>query len=170
MFSGCTAPPNRKETKLRSNDQVACFCISRQKYHSSFSTISCMSLSFFVHSTSITQLILAISLWLVIYHPLTQKDSITHMHGLAVYVKEGLCKGLVSRKLYWLLLMFLTGFTSLSVILLYPLSILYQSPSSFLCMVFDSISSDIDEALSINPSANEFVFGDFNIHHKNWLI
>ena len=46
---------------------------------------------------------------------------------------------------------------------------LYQSPSSALCTVFDSISSNIDEVLSINPSANVFVFGDFNIHHKNWL-
>ena len=36
-------------------------------------------------------------------------------------------------------------------------------------MVFDSISSNIDEVLSINPSAIVFVFGDFNFHHKNWL-
>ena len=36
-------------------------------------------------------------------------------------------------------------------------------------MVFDSISSNIDEVLLINPSANVFVFGDFNIHHKDWL-
>ena len=35
-------------------------------------------------------------------------------------------------------------------------------------MVFDSISSDIDEVLLINPSA-VFVFGDFNIHCKDWL-
>ena len=27
----------------------------------------------------------------------------------------------------------------------------------------------VDEVLSINPSANGFVFGDFNIHHKDWL-
>ena len=46
---------------------------------------------------------------------------------------------------------------------------LYRSPSSSLCTVFDSISSNIDEVLSINPSANVFVFGDFNIHHKDWL-
>ena len=46
---------------------------------------------------------------------------------------------------------------------------LYQSPSSALCTVFDSISSNIDEVLSINPSANVFVFVDFNVHHKNWL-
>ena len=36
-------------------------------------------------------------------------------------------------------------------------------------MVFDSISSNIDEVLSINPSANVFVFGDFSVHHKDWL-
>ena len=36
-------------------------------------------------------------------------------------------------------------------------------------MVFDSISSNIDEVLSINPSANAFVFGDFNVYHKDWL-
>ena len=35
----------------------------------------------------------------------------------------------------------------------------YQSPSLSLCMVFHSISSNIDEVLSINPSANVvFVF------------
>ena len=46
-----------------------------------------------------------------------QEDSITHMHGLAIYVKEGLpsCMGLISRKLFRLLPMFLTGFASLSV-------------------------------------------------------
>ena len=61
--------------------------------------------------------------------------------------------------------MFLTGFTSLSVLLLFPLLITLSS----LSMVFDSISSNIDEVLSINPSANVFVFGDFNVHHKDWF-
>ena len=46
---------------------------------------------------------------------------------------------------------------------------LYRSPSSSLCTVFDSISSNIDEVLLINPSANVFVFEDFNVHHKDWL-
>ena len=46
---------------------------------------------------------------------------------------------------------------------------LYRSPSSALCTVFDSISSNIDEVLSINPSANAFVFGDFNTHQKDQL-
>ena len=35
-------------------------------------------------------------------------------------------------------------------------------------MVFDSISFKIDEVLLINSSA-VFVFGDFNVHHKDWL-
>ena len=39
---------------------------------------------------------------------------------------------------------------------------LCQSPSLSLCMVFDSVSSNLDEVLSINPSANVF---DFNVHH-----
>ena len=59
--------------------------------------------------------------------------------------------------------MFSTGFTSLSVLLLFPLLTTLS-----LRMVFDSISSNIDEVLSINPSANVFVFGNFNVHHKDW--
>ena len=46
---------------------------------------------------------------------------------------------------------------------------LFWSPSSSLWTVFYSISSNIDEVLSINTSANVFVFGDFNVHHKDWL-
>ena len=46
---------------------------------------------------------------------------------------------------------------------------LTESPSS-LGMIFDSISSNIDEFLLINLSANVFVFGDFNVHHKDWLL
>ena len=38
-----------------------------------------------------------------------------------------------------------------------------------LCKVFDAISSNIDEVLSINPSDNVFVFGNFNVHHKDWI-
>ena len=46
---------------------------------------------------------------------------------------------------------------------------LYRSPSSSLYKVFDSISSNIDKVLSINQSADVFVAGDFNVHHKDWL-
>ena len=75
-----------------------------------------------------------------------------------------LCTGLISRKLCRLLLMFSTSFTSLSVFFF-----LYRTPSLSLCTVFYSISSNIDEVFSIKPSANVFVFGDFNVHHKDWL-
>ena len=43
------------------------------------------------------------------------------------------------------------------------------SPSSSLCTVFGSVSSNINQVLSINPTGNVFVFGDFNVHHKDWL-
>ena len=59
--------------------------------------------------------------------------------------------------------MFSTGFTSLGVLLL-----LYRLPSLSLCMVFNSTSSNLDEIPWINPFANVFVFGDFNVHHKDW--
>ena len=88
------------------------------------------------------------------------------MHGLAVYVKEGLpfapdlsletsadsylCFGLAFH--HSVLYFFLNG-----------------SPSLAICTVFYSISSNMVEVLSINPSVNMFVFGEFNVHHKDWL-
>ena len=38
-----------------------------------------------------------------------------------------------------------------------------------LCMVFNTVSCNIDEVLLINPFANVFVFGDLNIHHDDLL-
>ena len=101
------------------------------------------------------------------YLPLIRKDSSTNMHGLAVYVKEGLS---FARDLS--LENFADSYLCFRLTLLHSVSyffFLYRSPSSSLCTVFDSISSNIDEVLSINPSANVFVFADFNIHHKDWL-
>ena len=101
------------------------------------------------------------------YLPLIQKDSITHLHGLAVYVKQGL---LFARNLS---LENSVDFNSrFRLALLHSMSfffLLYRSPSLSLCTVYDSFSSNVDEVLSINPSANVFVFGDFPIHHKEWL-
>ena len=87
------------------------------------------------------------------------------MHGLAVYVKEGLSfAGDLSLE------------NSADSYLCFQIALLHSVSSSssinhLLCCyaVFDSISSDINEVLSINPSANVFVFGDFIIHHKDWL-
>ena len=89
------------------------------------------------------------------------------MHGLAVYVKEGLP---FARDLS--LENSADSYLCFRLALLHSVSyffFLYRSPSSSLCTVFDSISSNMDEVLSINPSANVFVFGDFNVHHKDWL-
>ena len=72
--------------------------------------------------------------------------------------------GLISRKLQILTYVFDWLYFTLSYFFF-----LYQSPSSFLFMVFNSISSNIDEVLFINPSANVFVFGDFNVYYKDWL-
>ena len=59
------------------------------------------------------------------YLPLIRKDSDSHMHNLAVYVKEGLPFTLISRKLCGFLFIFSTGFTSFSVLHFF----LYRSPS-----------------------------------------
>ena len=89
------------------------------------------------------------------------------MHGLAVYVKEGL-------PFAWDLSLENSAdfYLCFQLALLHSVSyffFLYQSPFSALCMVFNSVSSNIDELLLINPSANVFVFWDFNIHHEDWL-
>ena len=89
------------------------------------------------------------------------------MHGLTVYAKEGL-------PFAWDLSFENSedSYLYFQLALLHSLSyffILYQCPSTSLCSVFDSISSDIDEVLSINPCANVFVVGDFSIHHKDLL-
>ena len=90
------------------------------------------------------------------------------MNGLAVYVKEGvqdLAQDLSLENS-------VDSYLCFQLALLHSMSyfiFLYQSLSSMLCMIFDSISSNIDEVLLINPSANLFVFGYFNIHHKDWL-
>ena len=94
------------------------------------------------------------------YLPLIRKDSITHLHGLTVYVKEEV---LFARDL--------SPENSADSYLCSPLALLqsvtyfffhFRSPSLALCTVFDFISSNIDELLSINPSANVFVFEDFS--------
>ena len=98
--------------------------------------------------------------------PLTRKDSRTHIHGLAVYVKEGL-----PFARYLSVENSADSYFCFRLALLPSMSyffFLYQSPSSALCTVFYSISSNIDEVLLINPSA-VFVFRDFNVHHKDWL-
>ena len=87
------------------------------------------------------------------------------MHGLAAYVKNGL-------PLAWNLSLENSAdfYLCFRLALLHSVPyffFLYLSSSSPLCMVFDSISSNIDEVLSINQFANVFVFGELNIHQKD---
>ena len=88
------------------------------------------------------------------------------MHGLAHYVKEGLpfAQHISLENSADSCLCFRQALLH-SVCYFF---FLYQSPSLALCTVFDSISCNIDEVLSISPSA-VFFFVDFNIHHKDWL-
>ena len=92
--------------------------------------------------------------------------SSTHMHGLAVYEKEGLAFAQdlsleISADSY--LCFRLALLQSVSYFFFH-----YRSPSA-LCTIFDSISSNIDEVLLINPSANVFDLGDLSVHCKDWL-
>ena len=68
--------------------------------------------------------------------------------------RTSFCTGFISRKFYG----FLSFRLALFIVLLF---FLQQSASSTSCKVFDSISSNIDQVFSINPSANVFFFGDF---------
>ena len=101
------------------------------------------------------------------YLPLFRKDSTSHIHGLGAYVKEGLLFA-------WDLSLENSTdsclcFRPTLLRLVSYFFFIFRSPSSSSCTVFDSVSSNIDEVLSTNQSANAFVFGDFNIHHKDWL-
>ena len=98
-----------------------------------------------------------------VYLPLIGKDSINHMHGLPVYAKEGLPFE-QDLSLEW-------TYLSFRLALLHSMSsffFLYWSRSLSLCTVFGSISSNMDEVLSIRPSGSVIVFGDLNVH-KDWL-
>ena len=120
-----------------------------------------------LRQTWMTQLILAISLWGVLSFLSLKRFYCSYAwSGSLCEGRTSFCTGLVSRKFCRLLLKFLTGFTSLSVLHLFPLSIIFWS----LCTFFYPISSNIDEVLLIHLSTNLFVFVCFiNIHHKDWL-
>ena len=88
------------------------------------------------------------------------------MLGLAVYVKEEL--RLHSSYLKKAPRILIYVFDWLQFIQFLPFFTL--SFNNFvLFIVFNAIASNIDEFLSINPFANVFVFGDLNVHYKDWL-
>ena len=101
------------------------------------------------------------------YLPIHRKDS-GHMHGLGVYVR---CSLPIARNLvlednneafmcFRLALMHSTTY----------IFFLYRSPSTPSCSVVEAVSSNIDKALSMQPSANIIVCGDFNAHNTDWLV
>ena len=99
------------------------------------------------------------------YLPLIRKHSSIHMHGLPVYVKGfPFARTYLQKTLQILIYVFdwlyftqrLTSFSSINHFFVFVHS-------------FDSISFNINEVLLINPSADVFVFGDFNVYHKDWL-
>ena len=101
------------------------------------------------------------------YFPLIRKDSITHMHGLAVYLKEVF---LFARDLP--IENSVDSYLCFRLALLHSVSyffLLYLSPSQSLCTIFDSVSWNIDDVFSINPSLDVLAFGNFNVHHKDWV-
>ena len=100
------------------------------------------------------------------YLPLIRKDSSTHMHGVTVYWKEQLSLAWNSS-----LENSADSYLCFRLALLLWVShffFLYWSSSSSLVHTFWFYSIQ-HMILSINSSANVFVFGDFNIHHKQGL-
>ena len=100
------------------------------------------------------------------YLPLIRKDCSTHAWS------RSLCERRLPFALGLSLENSADSYLCFRLTLLHSVSYFFflcQSPSSALCTVFDSVSSNIDEVVSINPSANVLVFGDFNVHHKDWL-
>ena len=102
-------------------------------------------------------LIIAISLWGVIFF---NSKGFYYLYTWSCSLCEGrtsFCTGLKNS---------VDSYLCFQIDLRYSVSYLffiYWSLSSSLCTFFDSISSNIDEVISINPSANIFVL------HKDWL-
>ena len=99
-----------------------------------------------------------------IFHRLDHPPS----HGLGVYIKDTLPVAREStlecnNQEYMCFRLSLLHSTTY-------LYFLYRSPSSSSCAVIDAISDSIDRAISQHPAAQVMVFGDFNVHHKEWLI
>ena len=95
------------------------------------------------------------------YLPLIRRDSVTHMHGLAVCVRN--------ERSFAQDLSLEQPQNSLIYIFNWPHFIQHLTSVSSLCTAFEPKSSITDEVLSINPSANVFVFGDFKAQQEDWI-
>ena len=98
---------------------------------------------------------------------LTHRLDSAPSHGLIVYAQESLA---ITR--LQILESTSSQFMALRVCLprsTHILFFVYRSPASN-SDVFVALSDSIDAALHMFPSATISVFGDFNAHHKDWLI
>ena len=87
-------------------------------------------------------------------------------HGLILFAKSGLALTrlvALENRSFQFMVFSLCRTTSTHVFIF-----CYRSPNSD-SDIFSALSSCIDEALHMYPSANLSVFGDFNVHHKGWL-
>ena len=110
------------------------------------------------------------------YLSIIWKDSVTHISMVSQFMWKLdflLCGTYLNETiLHIILLHYITISYCFWLALLYSVLyffFFYQSCSLSLCTVFDAILSKICKVLLINSSANVFVFGDFNVHDKDWL-
>ena len=90
-----------------------------------------------------------------------------HMHGLGVYIKDGLpCARDTSHE------DLNSPFMCFRMALLHSTTYLFflYRPQNEGSSVLNSIAEQIDNILIHHPSANICVFGDFNVHHVQWLV
>ena len=100
--------------------------------------------------------------------PATKHDHLNrHMHGLGVYIKDGLpCARDTSHE------DLNSPFMCFRMALLHSTTYLFflYRPQNEGSSVLNSIAEQIDNILIHHPSANICVFGDFNVHHVQWLV
>ena len=96
------------------------------------------------------------------YLSLIRKDSVTHMHGLAVYVKEGL-------PFAWDLFLENSADSDFVFGWLYSLECFPSfSTIDHLCHLYVRFLIPF-HLTYMRFSANAFILGDFNVHRKDWL-
>ena len=91
-------------------------------------------------------------------------DYATHIHGLADQVKKGFsfARDLSLENSNQSCLCFQsTSLHTVSYFITLSITVLFFAYTFLYCFI---------KRFSVDPSLNYFVFGDFSVHHKNWLI
>ena len=101
------------------------------------------------------------------FSTLVTKHDHLNMHCLGVYIKDGLpCARDTSHE------DLNSPFMCFRMALLHSTTYLFflYRPQNEGSSVLNSIAEQIDNILTHHPSANICVFGDFNVHHVQWLV